>query len=275
MIFERRQLIAAAVMAAFAVFLIAGVLAASLGPGRRTARPASQSTAPPGGTLSGKAPSFTAVPPVTAAVADTPVQQQFDAALASGLSSSPGVQAAEAVRVPSPAFSPDWPPLPASDMPGTWAEEFTQRLLDIDFAHQSRDELGRWLSAEEAPESLPGVPAGVADNVLYLSLFDPSNVGGGAGPVPDQAAWQADAREGLVWSVSGLMVQPDPRFSRVVASGWQPADERFTVEDVSGVLTATRGPASIDGHFSMAVYLGSAHWHPGYGTVLVDEWKES
>lgn len=275
MIFERRHLIATAVIAAFVVLLVAGVLAASLGPGRRSARPAPRASASRGGPLSGKASSFSPVPPVTAAVADTPVQEQYDAALASGLSSSPGVQAAEVARVPPPALSPAFPALPVSDTPQAWAEEFTQRLLDIDFAQQSRAQLGGWLSAEEAPELLPGVPVGVADKVLYLSLFDPSAVGGGASPVPDQATWQADARQGLRWSVSDLMVQPDPRFSQVVASGWQPADQRFTVDDVSGLLTVTRGSASTRKHFSMSVYLGSAHWHPGYGTVLVDDWRES
>jgi hypothetical protein len=54
-----------------------------------------------------------------------------------------------------------------------------------------------------------------------------------------------------------------------------PVDQRFAAWDVSGVLTATSGSSSLQRHFSMVVYVGSAHWHPGYGTVLVNNWKET
>ncbi len=271
--------VAAAATTFAVVLLVAGVVAASLGPGRRSARPAGPARAAPGGPLSERgprqSPSLRPVAPALAAAPDTPVQQQYDAALASGLSSSPSARAAEAAQVPAPAFNPDWPPLPPSYTPGAWAAEFTQRVLGIDFAHQSRSQLGGWLSGEEAPELLPGVPPGVADKVLYLSLFDPAAVGGGGSPIPDQPTWQAHAAQGQRWSVSDVMLQPDPRYSQVVADGWQPADQRFSVDDVSGLLRVTGGASSTTKHFTMVVYLGSAHWHPGYGTVLVDDWKET
>jgi hypothetical protein len=114
----------------------------------------------------------------------------------------------------------------------------------------------------------------VQGEVLYLSLFDAAALGSSS-PIPDQATWVADARAGVRWEVSDLLAQTDPEFSRVVASGWQPVDQRFTVEDVSGLLTVTRNGAVARRRFSMAVYVGSAHWHPGYGTVLVDDWKET
>ena len=134
--------------------------------------------------------------------------------------------------------------------------------------------LGAWLSAEEAPELLPGVPQQVHNKVLFLSLFD-AKAFGGASPIPDQPTWDAFARSAVRWAVSDVFVQADPTFSQIAASGWEPVDQRFAVEDVFGVLTATGGRSPIRRTFSMAVYVGSAHWHPGYGTVLVDDWKES
>jgi len=74
--------------------------------------------------------------------------------------------------------------------------------------------------------------------------------------------------------VGGLLIQPDPQWMEILAAGWQPTDERFGVEDVSGQLTVKRAGASFSLRFSLAVYTGSAHWHPGYGTVLVDNWTE-
>jgi hypothetical protein len=162
-----------------------------------------------------------------------------------------------------------------SDSPELWVHQFVTRLLDINFQQQPRAALGAWLSAQEAPELLPGVPAAVQDKLLYLSLLDPAAVGGGATPIPDAGTWAANARAGISWEVSGLLVEPDRQWTQIVAAGWQPRDERFGVEDVSGQLTVkSSGHASFSRRFSMAVYTGSAHWHPGYGTVLVDNWME-
>jgi len=254
--------------------LITGV-AIALVVGRH--RGASSMSEPPNtqaGPLPNRTAGFTPVPPLTDAPTETPVQQQYDAAFASGLSSSSSVEIAEQARVPVPAFSSTWPPLAPANNPEQWVTEFTDELLDIDFAHQSRAALGAWLSAEEAPELLPGVPQQVQNKVLFLSLCDAGALGV-TSPIPDQSIWDAYTRSAVRWSVSDVLVQADPTFSQIVASGWEPVDQRFAAEDVSGVLTMTEGRSAIRRTISMAVYVGSAHWHPGYGTVLVNDWKES
>lgn len=277
MMLQRRPFVAAvAVAAVLVIALIVGTVAALSGGSRHGPHP---KAAPPA-TTAGPFPaeqtgSFTSVPPLTDDPAQTPVQEQYDAAFASGLSSSSTLEAAEQTAVPSPAYSASWPAIPVADTPESWCTEFVRGLLDIDFAHQSRAGLGGWLSAEEAPELLPGVPADVAGKVLYLSIFDADTLGSGPSPIPDQTGWDSLARAGERWSVTDLLAQPDPSFSQIVAAGWQPIDQRFAVEDVSGLLTVTTGGASAQHDFTITVYVGSAHWHPGYGTVLVDNWKET
>ena len=275
MIFERRHALFAIVATGFIVLVIAGVVAASLGGSPHHQH---RTTAAPRATH-GLSPSpssaWTPVPPLTDLPTETAVQQQYDSALASGLASSSTIQIAEEAKVPGPGFSVAWPAMPVANTPGQWVQQFAQRLLSIDFAHQSRAGLGAWLSAEEAPELLAGVPSTIADKVLYLSLFDTAAMGSGNSPVPDANTWQANAQSRVRWSVSDLLVQADPQCSQLVASGWQSIDQRFAVEDVSGVLTVTQGQSNTNKHFSMAVYVGSAHWHQGYGTVLVNDWKES
>jgi hypothetical protein len=208
---------------------------------------------------------------------ETPVQQQYDAALASGLAASSSLQAAQAAQVPGPGFSSAWPALQVANTPAQWTSTFTSELLDIDFPRQTRAGLGAWLSAEEAPELLPGVPSGTAGKVLYLSLLEGAAVGEAASPIPDTVTWQANATVGAHWRVSDVLIQADPQFAQIVASGWQPIDQRFAVEDVTGALTISRArtAATTTERFSMAVYVGSAHWHQGYGTVLVNDWKET
>jgi hypothetical protein len=218
---------------------------------------------------------FEPVPPVTDVPQETAVQRADDQALAKGLASSSSVAAAEAVPVPAPSTSAAWPAEAASDQSDPWVEGFVEGLLDIDFARQSRAGLGGWLSAEEAPEMLPGVPEAVQNKALYLSLFDTAALGGGSTPVPSATAWQADARAGVIWSVSDLLAQPDPHWAQIVSTGWQPVDEHFSVVDVSGLLTVHGLGQGGRHQFSLAVYLGSAHWHPGYGTVLVNDWTET
>jgi hypothetical protein len=215
------------------------------------------------------------VTPVTDIPLRTPVQDQYDRALAQGLGSSRTVLAAESAHVPAAAVSPQWPPPAVSYQPDAWVREFTAGMLDVDFARQSRSGLAGWVAAEEAPELLPGIPTSAQDKVLYLSLFEPSAVGGASTPVPSPAQWQANASAAVSWSVSGLLVEPDARWSQIIADGWQPVDERFSVDDVSGELTVHQGTTVTDHRFSMVVYTGSARWHTGYGTTLVTNWTES
>lgn len=271
---DRRHVLAAGATT-FLMLLIVAVVASYSGSSHTRRKPeAGLSNAP--ATLSPVQPQrWTAVPPLTDVPAQTPVQQQYDAALASGLAASSSVQAAELAQVPPPGFTAGWPPLPVANTPEQWVTQFTQELLNIDFAHQTRAGLGQWLSAEEAPELLAGVPASIADKVLYLSLFDTAAVGGASSPIPDVSSWAAAAGAGERWSVSNVVIQADAQFSQIVANGWEPIDQRFAVEDVTGLLTIHQGQESTTKHFSMAVYVGSAHWHNGYGTVLVNNWKES
>ena len=70
-------------------------------------------------------------------------------------------------------------------------------------------------------------------------------------------------------------MQLEPQWQQMIDAGWQPPDIRAAVEDVSGVLTITRGTASTKRRFSLVIQVGSAHWRDGYGTVLVSDWKVS
>ena len=272
--FDRRHVLSAG-GATFLLLLIVAVVVSTIGSSHTRRNSEVGPASAPASLSPVQSQRWTAVPPLTDVPVQSPVQQQYDSALASGLAASSSIQAAEVASVPPPGVTADWPLLPVANTPEQWATQFTQELLSIDFTRQTRDELGQWLSAEEAPELLSGVPAGIADKVLYLSLFDTAAVGGASSPVPDASSWGAAAGAGERWSVSDLVVQADPQFSQIVASGWEPIDQRFAVEDVTGLLIIHHGQSTTTKHFSMAVYVGSAHWHGGYGTVLVNNWKES
>jgi hypothetical protein len=275
MIRQRPFVAAIAVAGLVAIALVVVTVATLSGGSRHGLQPKAAPSVATAGPFPAEQTGFTSVPPLTDSPAQTPVQEQYDSAFASGLSSSSTLATAERTKTPSPAYSPSWPAIPTANTPESWSTEFVQRLLDIDFAHQTRAGLGGWLSAEEAPELLPGVPADVAGKVLYLSIFEADTLGSGPSPIPDQAGWDSLARAGERWTVTDLLAQPDPTFSQIVAAGWQPIDQRFAVEDVSGLLTVATGSTPVQHHFTMTVYVGSAHWHPGYGSVLVDQWKET
>ena len=163
-----------------------------------------------------------------------------------------------------------WPELAPAYTPDGWASQFVAGLLDIDFARQSRGCLGAWLVAEEAPDLMPGIPWPPSSARCTPRCWTRPVTG--QPPMPSGPQWQADAAAGVRWSVRNLHVQLDPQWQSMIAAGWQPVDLYASVEDVSGVLTVTQG-ASIShaDSFSLVVQLGSAHWHPGYGTVLVGE----
>jgi hypothetical protein len=210
----------------------------------------------------------TVVPP------GTPAQEEYDQALSQGLGSQPGITAAAALAVPSPAVEGGWPSLAVARTPEQWATEFTAALLDVDYAHQSRAALGAWLQAQEAPEVIPGIPGSVADKVLYISLLDPGIFGGQPSPVPTDTGWAANAEAGTTESVSGLLVQPDPGWAQMVAAGWQPPDVRMTELDVSGILTVRSGAVTSSQNFTTQIIVGSSRWHDGFGTVAIGGWKE-
>jgi hypothetical protein len=260
--------------------LVAGVLAVVGSQGAHRQRSSSGPTTSPTtiGVLTAlPAPGWRPVPPVTTVPEPTPVQQQYDEGFEQGFSSPANeAQSAriEALSLPAPSIGGGWPRMLAADTPEEWSQEFVQGLLDIDFAHQSRGGLGRWLVAQEAPDLMPGIPAGAADRTLYASVMEPG-IEGQPSVVPSAAQWQADAAAGLRWSVSSLEVQLDPQWQSMIDAGWQPRDLRAAVEDVSGVMSVTEGPAITTRRFSTTLQLGSARWHDGYGTVLVSGWKDS
>jgi hypothetical protein len=43
--------------------------------------------------------------------------------------------------------------------------------------------------------------------------------------------------------------------------------------DLAGLLTVTSGSHKRVEHFTMSVSVGSARWHPGYGTISIDDWQ--
>lgn len=279
---SRRLAVAAGIVAAI---VVAATVAVVSGAGRRPTRtagprtrpaPTVQVSAPPGGPVTTN-PNPNPVSPETTLPAQTPVQQQYDQAFEKGFSTPSNqteLSRIEAIRLPSPAISGGWPALAGSNTPGGWTRQFVSGLLDINFATQTRAALGAWLVAEEAPDLMPGVPPAARYGGLYATVMDPA-VTGQASPIPSGAAWQADAAGAVRWTVSNLLVGPDPQWQSMIDAGWQPTDLRGDVEDVSGVLAVTEGSTTTSHPFSAALQVGSARWHNGYGSVLLAGWKES
>jgi len=274
----RRRTILAGVPLVLGALIIGAGLAAVLNGGHRAAasshptrqRDSSTTTSVPAG-------GWHPVAPATAVPEASPVQQQYDKGFELGFSSASNVammKRAEALALPGPAIDGGWPDLSVSQTPEGWATEFVAGLLDINFARQSRHALGAWLVAEGAPDLMPGIPSAFQQRTLYVSVLRPGMIGQSS-PLPSPSEWRADAAAGTEWSASDLECQPEPQWQQMIDAGWQPTDLRAAVEDVSGVLTITRGNATTTRRFSLVVQVGSALWRDGYGTVLVSDWKES
>ena len=187
-----RRLLVAAIATAVLVISSATVWAGNHQGGARPVGPP-----PRAATVPTKRP----VPPSTDKVPQSelrtanPVQQQVDAELAQAETPA-AISAAERFSVPAPGVSTAYPSVPMADRgdPGAYATAFTTELLDTNFATQSRGELLSWAEYEEAPNTLPGVPASVAGKALVLSLADPDLPGGSPSPVPSAPQWVADAQ---------------------------------------------------------------------------------
>jgi hypothetical protein len=203
------------------------------------------------------------------------IEQQIDAELAAA--EAPGaIAAAKRFTVPAPADSTAYPSVPKADRgdPGTYAIAFATELLDTNFAVESRDALLAWAEHEEAPNTLPGVPASVAGKALVLSLADPDLPGGSPSPVPSAPQWAADAGRGVSQSVTDVAAEVDPDWTQIISQGWEPRDPLMTVEVVTGNLTiATGGAVALPQSFSFTLTLGSAAYaRGGYGAVAVADW---
>ena len=120
---------------------------------------------------------------------------------------------------------------------------------------------------------LPGLPATAADSTLYASLFVPGLPGGGPSPIPSEAQWAADAKEGVVWQVVSMTASEDPRWAQAIAAGYQSPDQLMTILDVSGLLAVRSGGHTTDRHFTFQLLVGSALHHPNFGAGEVLAWK--
>jgi hypothetical protein len=208
-------------------------------------------------------------PPATA------IEKQVDTELAEAETPA-SIAAAEVANVPDPATSAAYPSIPLAGRsdPTAYAIAFATELLDTNYGAQSRDDLLAWAEYEEAPNTLPGVPASVAGKSLVLSLADPGLPGGTPSPTPSASQWATDAQEGVTQSVDNVEAEVDPDWDQIVAEGWEPRDPRLTIETVTGTITVTtNGQAAAPQSFSLTLTLGSAaHVHAGYGAVAAGDW---
>ena len=185
-------------------------------------------------------------------------------------------------RRPRRPTSPPRQPLPPTRRspstdrsdPTAYAIAFATELLDTNYATQTRAELLAWAEHEEAPNTLPGVPASVAGKSLVLSLADPGLPGGTPSPTPSAGQWAANAEEGVTQSVDNVEAEVDPDWAQIIAEGWQPRDPRMTIETVTGTVTVTtNGQAATPESFSLTLTLGTAaHVPAGYGAVAAADW---
>ena len=282
--FHRRAVIAAAVAA---IVVAAAVSVALDGPRRQAAPP------PPPPRHPAVATSIPRPAPLGRTVADNPVatntaassgplrvtppqtqtQEQVDSELA-GSESAASIAQTESETMPAPAVSAAYPAIPVSAEgdPTAYALAFAAELLHINYRNQTRAGLLGWAEYEEAPDTLPGVPAQIADKSLVGSLAYAGVAGAEASPVPPAADWQAPD-SGMVQQVSGLAATVAPDWTQLISGSWEPVDPLMTIMAVTGTITVTvDGKPGPPRSFSMALILGGAGHHPGYGAVAVSAW---
>lgn len=271
--FHRRLVLGLAVGVVLAVS--AAVVVAGSHSGHSSAtRPAVTRPTRPTSDTTTTAPAHQLAPTPTTKVPQTAIQKQIDAELAQAETPA-SIAAAKATSVPAPAVSAAYPAVPTVDRsdPTAYAIAFSTELLDTDYASQTRAGLLAWAEHEEAPNTLPGVPADVAGKALVLSLADPGLPGGSPSPVPSPAQWTANATASVSQQVSDVTAEVDPDWTQIVSEGWEPADPLMTIETVTGNLTVTtKGTAAAPESFTLTVTLGSAAHVHGYGAVAAGNW---
>jgi hypothetical protein len=211
--------------------------------------------------------------PVVVTPAATPEQSLIDSQL-SQAEQMPAMPAGLLASLPAGGYSPDYPPIPDGERNNAIAfgTAFVTELVDRNYGRQSRRDLLSWAQAESAPNTLPGVPAGMARHSLALSLIDPVPP---PGPVPAAADWAGSGGAGEVQTVSNLQAVIDPAWLTLTATGWQPADSAMTVLTVTGTLSTAGPEGTRTGSFSLHLTVGSNNYRPGYGAVAVDDWTVS
>jgi len=233
-----------------------------------TVRERPSSTSAPVATSRGYTPS-------TVKASETTEQATIDSQLARAESSS-AIAAVDALTLPVAQDSSVYPAVPAAarEDPSSYASSFTAELLDRNYRDQSRAELLGWAQGEEAPNTLPGVPASVANKALCASLADPGIPGGnGTSPVASLDVWAANAKSGTIERVTDLLVAVDPSWTEVIAKGWEPRDPLMTMMDVTGTLIVRTGVTTTRHAVSMVLALGSCHRAPGLGAMAVQDWR--
>jgi hypothetical protein len=272
---HRRRIILAAFTAVTIATIAAAVVATGASPSRQ---PPAAGSPRPGGVLRPSPDATTPIPsayrPPRVQPAPSAAQTQTDQRLAQA-ETPDALAASAATAVPTPADSAAYPGVPvvARNDPAAYALAFATELLDRDYARQSRAHLLAWAQAEEAPNTLPGVPAALADEALVLSLAAPGLPGGsGSSPVPSAAQWADLAQTHASQTVSGLQADVDPDWTGLVSTGWQPVDPAMTIMAVTGTLTIDQAGQTTTQSFALALTLGSAASRPGYGAVAVDDW---
>jgi hypothetical protein len=203
----------------------------------------------------------------------TQTQKQTDAQLAAA-ESPESIAQSETETVPAPKVSRVYPAVPGPDRtdPDAYALAFTRELLTIDYRTQTRTGLLAWAQSEEAPDTLPGVPPQIADKSLVGSLAYNGVTGTEVSPIASATHWPTPS-SGTTQRVSGLAASVTPDWTQLISSGWEPTDPLMTVLTVTGsIIVSTPGHPGLSRSFSMAVTLGGARTHPGYGAVAVSAW---
>lgn len=262
---------------AVAVAIAAVVLGTVVGYRELRSQPSSPARRPPGEAASGRRAS--ASPPSTTRSTyspprvippDGPVQRQVDEELAQAeMQSSPDPSVGEGL--PESSDSTVYPAVPNADRqdPSAYATAFVAEMLDRVYGRQSRTQLEAWAQSEAAPNTLPGVPVGLASKALVLSLVAPDS---SDGPVPSVGQWSALATKDASQTVMGVQTQVDPDWLALISTGWEPVDPAMTMLSVTGTLTTHAGGEIGSQPFALVLTLGSSDTRPGYGAVAVDDW---